>query len=109
VTTIKIVCKARSHQRRPQIIARFHDIGDGMWEEVSGNTRDGVRSEHISHLRLLDGDEPSDGGQHPANSGYRLRFRFECGMCGDGRLSGERTCSTSSTGYATPDPILTPM
>jgi hypothetical protein len=83
VTTIKIVCKARSHQRRPQIIARFHDIGDGMWEEVSGNTRDGVRSEHISHLRLLDGDEPSDGGQHPANSGYRLRFRFECGMCGD--------------------------
>lgn len=45
------------------------------------STRVGMR--HRSTLQLLDGDKPSDGSQYPAHSGYRLRYRFECGMCGD--------------------------
>jgi hypothetical protein len=89
VTEIIIVCKARSHQRRPQMIARFRDVGGAMWDGVpldawegdTVSTRVGMR--HKSTLQFLDGDEPSDGGQYPANSGYRLRYRFECGMCGD--------------------------
>jgi hypothetical protein len=81
VTDIKIVCKARTHQRRPQIVAQFRDIGDGLWNVVSGKTRDGLEYEYKSTQQFLDGDEPSDGGQHPATDLYRLRYRFECRMC----------------------------
>ena len=82
VTDIKIVCQARSHQQRSQIVARFHD-GGGSWLWISGAQRDRVRFEHVSHFQLLDGDVPVDGDQHPAADGYRVRYRFECGMCGN--------------------------
>ena len=60
VTDIKIVCQARSHQQRSQIVARFHD-GGGSWLWISGAQRDRVRFEHVSHFQLLDGDVPVDG------------------------------------------------
>jgi len=64
---------------------------------------------HRSTLQLLDGDKPSDGSQYPAHSGYRLRYRFECGMCGDVKVERGENCSTSSTGYATRAQIMTRM
>jgi hypothetical protein len=75
-----IVCKARSHQRRPQI-ARFHD-GGGSWLWVAGAQRDRVQFERMDHFQLLDGDVPKEGDQRWAD-GDRVRYRLECRMCGD--------------------------
>jgi hypothetical protein len=89
MTDIIIKCKAGSHERRPQMIARFrsdraqHVGRDGpdewvdVWMGVSVSTRAGIR--HKSTLQFLDGDEPSDGAHAP---NPRLRYRLECGMCG---------------------------
>ena len=95
MTEIKIVCEAKSHKRRPQIIARFNDVGLG-WDNVSGGTRaDRKRFEsgdwdidNAPNLRAkttaqdLDGNEPSRNTL-PLSSDFRQRYRFECRMCGD--------------------------
>jgi hypothetical protein len=75
------------------MIARFRDVGGAMWEGVplvgwegvSVSTRVGTR--HKGTLQLLDNDVPTDGANMSSN--HRLRYRFECGMCGDVKV--ERT------------------
>jgi hypothetical protein len=55
------------------------------WEGVSVSTRVGTR--HKGTLQLLDNDVPTDEANMCSN--HRLRYRFECGMCGDVKV--ERT------------------
>jgi hypothetical protein len=74
---VAIVCKARAHEGRDVIIARFAPQDDG-WREIERYLNRGPYPSHPKRAPM-------------AGQPGRRRFRFECDICGQTVVQREET------------------